>query len=142
MLFLGRNFALLIPLMVIPGVPRLLVSDWVYHHRHWFSKVGWLGAWCDSLYYTFLSVLAEIRFLTAPAATMLDAIRTMKRVFTMVLEERMRDPALAISDAEGKQDIMSLLVLARMADLGKGNTIYSMSDNQVLDHMVRLIRIL
>lgn len=33
-------------MIVIPGVPRLLGSDWAYRHRHWFSKVKTLGMEC------------------------------------------------------------------------------------------------
>lgn len=38
----GPNLAKLIAIVSLPGGPRLLASDWAYHHRHWLAKIPFL----------------------------------------------------------------------------------------------------
>jgi hypothetical protein len=39
----GSNLALLIGLMMIPGLPRLLSSDWLHRNKHFITKIPGLG---------------------------------------------------------------------------------------------------
>jgi hypothetical protein len=73
---------------------------------------------------------------------MLDSMHTIKHISALILEEKMQDTAVAMSDTEAKRDIMSLLVRARKADLEKDNTVYAMSDKAMMDQVVRSISML
>jgi len=55
-----------------------------------------------------------------------------------MLEEKMKDNAVPISDSETKRDIMSILVRARKADLDSKSGGYAMSDEAMMDQVVWL----
>ncbi|KAG5342648.1 hypothetical protein C0989_010616 [Termitomyces sp. Mn162] len=88
----GPHLARFIAVLVIPGVPRLLGSDWAYRHRHWFSYVKDLGN------------------VVAPLGVLIDSMHHIKRISAIILAERMRDSAVVMSDTEAKRDVMSLLL--------------------------------
>ncbi|KAF5367336.1 hypothetical protein D9615_010281 [Tricholomella constricta] len=114
---LSPNLARFIALMVIPGVPRLLASDWAYRHRHWFSRFQNL----------------------AQAAILVDSMHRIKQVSAGILAEKMRDSAVAASDTEAKRDIMSLLVRARKADTEKDKGAYTLSDNAMMEQVLTFL---
>ncbi|KAI0818507.1 cytochrome P450 [Irpex lacteus] len=97
----GENSARIIALVSIPGVPKLLRSEWMYHHR-------WLLRYIPQL---------------APMETLVDSIRRIKIISAKILEERTKD-AMAVAAADsylaGKKDILSLLVQSRMQDRTHG----------------------
>ncbi|KAH0589123.1 hypothetical protein H2248_004891 [Termitomyces sp. 'cryptogamus'] len=112
----GPHLARFIAVLVIPGVPRLLGSDWAYRHRHWFSYVKDL----------------------APLGVLIDSMHHIKRISAIILAERMRDSAVVMSDTEAKRDVMSLLVRARNADsMTKGA--YTMSDQAMMEQVLTFL---
>lgn len=54
-----------------------------------------------------------------------------------MLREKMRDSTVTLSDSEAKRDIMSLLVRARKADIDSKTDGYAMSDEAMMDQVVR-----
>jgi hypothetical protein len=57
-----------------------------------------------------------------------------KKVSAQMLEEKIADATVTVSDTATKRDIMSILVRARIADKGGG---YRMSDRAMMDQVVR-----
>lgn len=55
-----------------------------------------------------------------------------------MLREKMRDSTVTLSDSEAKCDIMSLLVRARKADVDSKADRYAMSDEAMMDQVVRI----
>lgn len=39
----GVNVAKMLIPMITPGVPRLMMSEWGYRHRHWFKMIPGLS---------------------------------------------------------------------------------------------------
>jgi hypothetical protein len=60
-----------------------------------------------------------------------------RRVSATMLREKMRDSTVTLSDSETKRDIMSLLVRARKADVDSKADGYAMSDEAMMDQVVR-----
>ncbi|PFH48129.1 hypothetical protein AMATHDRAFT_66232 [Amanita thiersii Skay4041] len=112
----GLNIAKLLLLMLVPGMPRLLNTEWAYRHRHWFGLTN----------------------LTKQVTTLIDSMHTIKAVSVRLLSEKMND-SIALSDIEAKRDIMSLLVRARKADLEKDSTAYAMSDKAMVDQVLTFL---
>ncbi|KAF8640723.1 hypothetical protein AX17_000375 [Amanita inopinata Kibby_2008] len=112
----GPNMARFILLLLIPGVPRLLTSEWAYKHRRWFNYTNF----------------------TAPISTLVDSMHTIKKVSVNLLREKMKDITV-LSDMDAKRDLMSLLVRARKADLEKDNTVYAMSDRAMVDQVLTFL---
>ncbi|EGO03799.1 hypothetical protein SERLA73DRAFT_69628 [Serpula lacrymans var. lacrymans S7.3] len=110
----GPNIARFILLVIIPGFPYLLASQWGYNHRHWFEKIPILR----------------------PAAILMDSMHRIKTISRQMLAEKTADLAVAASDTEAKRDIMSLLVRARTADKGEG---YQMSDTAMMDQVLTFL---
>jgi hypothetical protein len=57
-----------------------------------------------------------------------------KKVSAQMLEEKIADATVTVSDTATKRDIMSILVRARIADKDGG---YRMSDRAMMDQVVR-----
>ncbi|KAG6857715.1 hypothetical protein H0H87_004131 [Tephrocybe sp. NHM501043] len=112
----GPNLARFIAVLVIPGVPRLLGTDWAYRHRHWFSRV---------------QVLAQLTVLV-------ESMHQIKKISANILAERMRDSAVTVSDTEAKRDVMSLLVRARKAE-SADKTAYAMSDQAMIEQVLTFL---
>jgi len=51
--WIGPNLAKFILLMLIPGMPRFLASEWAYHHRRVFEKISLLRQYTSSDPLTF-----------------------------------------------------------------------------------------
>ena len=66
---------------------------------------------------------------------MVESMYTIRKISTEMLREKIND-SIAVSDADAKQDIMSILVRARKADREKDKTAYTMSDEAMLDQVV------
>ncbi|KAG5645437.1 hypothetical protein DXG03_006261 [Asterophora parasitica] len=111
----GPNLARFIAIMVIPGVPQLLASDWAYRHRHWFA---------------LSQTLARI-------ATLIESMHRIKQISATILAEKMQ-ASVAISDTDTKRDVMSLLVHARKADPEKDKG-YAMSDEVMMDQVLTFL---
>ncbi|KAI0345150.1 cytochrome P450 [Trametopsis cervina] len=93
----GQNAALIIGLVSIPGVARLLRTDWLYKHRSWLGLISYLK----------------------PMEVLVASMRRINTISSQILRERTMDAmAIAASDSTlaGKKDIMSLLVQARMRE--------------------------
>lgn len=60
-----------------------------------------------------------------------------RQVSATMLEDKLKDSAVALSDSETKRDIMSLLVRARKADIDSKVGGYAMSDKAMMDQVVR-----
>ena len=68
---------------------------------------------------------------------MLESMRRVRKVSATMLQDKLRDSAVPISDSETKRDIMSILVRARKADLDSQAGGYAMSDEAMMDQVVR-----
>ncbi|TFK73628.1 cytochrome P450 [Pluteus cervinus] len=112
----GPNIARFILFISIPGAMKLLQTEWAYRHRKWLEKF-------DAL---------------APISPMLDSMYTIKKISAKMLQEKIQDSSVAISDMEAKKDIMSLLVRARKADLEKGGD-HAMSDKAMMDQVLTFL---
>ncbi|KAK7437940.1 hypothetical protein VKT23_018375 [Stygiomarasmius scandens] len=130
----GPNIAKLIVTMLIPGAPKLLLSDFAYRHRNVLR--GW----------TFFEALAVL----------LSAMHRIKRISSEMLQEKMRESfasgaaELPEGDSElgGKKDIMSILVRARMREervlhkeslRGESLAGYRMSDKAMMDQVLTFL---
>ncbi|KAF9458172.1 cytochrome P450 [Collybia nuda] len=113
----GPNLARLILWMSVPGVPRLLSSEWGYTHRHWLGKVPFVG----------------------PISSLIEAMYRIRRMSASMLRDKMNDSSVATSDTFAKRDIMSLLVRARKADLDKDKSVYAMSDQAMMDQVLTFL---
>ncbi|KAG6857714.1 hypothetical protein H0H87_004130 [Tephrocybe sp. NHM501043] len=113
----GSNLAKIALLMSIPGGAKVVGSKWAYDHRHWFRKIAFFSAVSD----------------------LIDSMYRIKRVSSSMLRQKMEDSAVTVSDTDAKRDIMSLLVRARKADLDKDNTVYAMSDQAMMDQVVKCL---
>lgn len=71
----------------------------------------------------------------ASISPMLDSMHTIKKISAQMLQEKIQDSAVAISDMEAKKDIMSLLVRARKGDAEKGGD-EAISDKAMMDQVV------
>ncbi|KAF8875065.1 cytochrome P450 [Infundibulicybe gibba] len=114
---LRPNLAKLIGVMAIPGGPRFLASERAYQYRSWISKITFIG----------------------PISKLIDSMYRIRRISTRMLQDKMQDSAVTLSDTDAKRDIMSLLVRARMADLAKDKTAYAMSDEAMVDQVLTFL---
>ncbi|PPQ78897.1 hypothetical protein CVT25_002385 [Psilocybe cyanescens] len=113
----GPNLARLISVVSIPGIARLLGSEWAYKHRH---IVG------------YLPFIENLKIF-------LEAMHRIRAVSSQMLDDKMRDSAVPISDSETKRDIMSLLVRARKADMDSKAGGYAMSDKAMMDQVLTFL---
>lgn len=67
---------------------------------------------------------------------MMESMHRIKKISAVMLEEKMRDSAVASSDMDAKRDIMSLLVRGRRADAEQEKGGYTMSDKAMMDQVV------
>lgn len=74
----------------------------------------------------------------APLSVTLDSMHKIKRISAQMLEEKMKDSAVALSDTDAKRDIMSLLVRARKAESEQQKGVYTMGDKAMMDQVVQL----
>ncbi|PPQ77754.1 hypothetical protein CVT25_011188 [Psilocybe cyanescens] len=113
----GVNFAGFMVLVSLPGGPRLLASDWAYHHRHWIANIPFLF----------------------PTSQLIDAMYRIRKLSARMLEEKMRDSNMVLNDSDAKRDIMSILVRARKAELDGGKGGYAMSDRAMMDQVLTFL---
>ncbi|TRM66573.1 cytochrome P450 [Schizophyllum amplum] len=114
----GPNLFKIVLFMSLPGVPRLVQTDWAYKHRHWFSKIPFLR----------------------PAETLIESTYHIRRISKAILQERIQEAAItATSDTAQKRDIMSILVRARQADLDLDSAVYAMSDRAMIDQALTFL---
>ncbi|KAI0688622.1 cytochrome P450 [Cytidiella melzeri] len=119
----GENAARIIALVSIPGVPRLLRTEWLYRHCWLLGKIPHLG----------------------PIEVLISSMRRIKAIAARILEERTKD-AMAVGAADsllaGKKDIMSLLVQSRMQDRRTGvgaGTKMIMSDEMMMEQVLTFL---
>ncbi|KAF8966821.1 cytochrome P450 [Flammula alnicola] len=113
----GPNLARFIAVVSLPGAMRLISSNWATKHRHWFTKFS----------------------LTEQLDPLLASMDRIRRVSAAMLEEKMRDSTISVSDSEAKRDIMSLLVRARKADMDSKASGYAMSDEAMMDQVLTFL---
>ncbi|KAL5531870.1 hypothetical protein ACEPAF_5433 [Sanghuangporus sanghuang] len=114
----GQNLARLIAVVSLPGMPKLIKSEWLYNHRHWLRNWSHLKA---------LSITIE-------------CMHRIERVSSKILSDaNAHATAVASSDStlKGKKDVMSLLVQARMNESdGSG---YKMSDSMMMQQVLTFL---
>ncbi|OCB91777.1 cytochrome P450 [Sanghuangporus baumii] len=114
----GQNLARLIAVVSLPGMPKLIKSEWLYNHRHWLRNWSHLKA---------LSI-------------MIECMHRIERVSSKILSDaNAHATAVASSDStlKGKKDVMSLLVQARMNESdGSG---YKMSDSMMMQQVLTFL---
>ncbi|KAF9554234.1 cytochrome P450 [Agrocybe pediades] len=113
----GTNLARFIAIVSIPGAVKFISSEWVYKHRSWLRK------------FSHTSALADL----------MESMHRIRKVSAQMLEEKMKDSAVPISDSETKRDIMSILVRARKADLDSKAGGYAMSDEAMMDQVLTFL---
>ncbi|KAJ3883916.1 cytochrome P450 [Lentinula edodes] len=123
----GRNLALLIVILSIPGMSAFLGSRFAWRRRKLLAKIPLLSR----------------------AAILVDAMHRIKAVSASILREKMKEAEHLGNneDTAAKKDIMSLLVQARMADLkshksvggGMGPAPYTMSDTEMMDQVLTFL---
>ncbi|KZP30086.1 cytochrome P450 [Athelia psychrophila] len=110
----GANLAGLIALAAIPGVYKLLNTNWAHNYRSWLDRTPFL----------------------APASTLVHSMHTIKTISAQMLAEKMADSAVTMDDTLAKRDIMSLLVRARKTDKDDG---YQMTDQDMMDQVLTFL---
>ncbi|KIK58654.1 hypothetical protein GYMLUDRAFT_694329 [Collybiopsis luxurians FD-317 M1] len=115
----GTNLVKFIGTVIIPGMPRFLQTEFAYRHRNIFSYVSPL----------------------APLTTVLDSMHTIKRVSTQMVQDKIKESiesGMVEGDSElsGKKDIMSILIRARMREVGDG---YKMSDEAMMAQVLTFL---
>ncbi|PPQ67620.1 hypothetical protein CVT26_006830 [Gymnopilus dilepis] len=113
----GPNMARFIAILSMPGAMKMFHSEWVYNYRHWFDKFE----------------------VTRHLSVMLESMRRVRKVSATMLQDKLRDSAVPISDSETKRDIMSILVRARKADLDSQAGGYAMSDEAMMDQVLTFL---
>uniref|UniRef100_A0A0W0GDZ4 Cytochrome p450 n=1 Tax=Moniliophthora roreri TaxID=221103 RepID=A0A0W0GDZ4_MONRR len=125
----GHNLSRFIAINLIPGVPRLMNSEFAWKHRNFIAKIP----------------------LLQPAAVMLDAMHRIKAVSASILEKMKEAEVLSADDTSAKKDIMSLLVRARKAEMNKQERAlekssvvqtsgtYTMSDTEMMDQVLTFL---
>lgn len=114
-------------------MPRLLASDWAYRNRRLFEFIRYLGE-ILRLSHSLPQLITYVCI--APILITLDSMHKIKRISAQMLEEKMKDSAVAMSDTDAKRDIMSLLVRARKAESEQEKGVYTMSDKAMMDQVV------
>ncbi|TFK57629.1 cytochrome P450 [Heliocybe sulcata] len=118
----GKNQAMIISFIVLPGVPALLRSDWAYRHRDLFSKLP----------------------LTSPLTTMVGTVRHIREICAKILATKIAETSVVGAlDTASKKDIMSLLLKARASeDKQKSQasaSSYRMSDRELIEQMLTFL---
>ncbi|TFK57630.1 cytochrome P450 [Heliocybe sulcata] len=111
--------AKLVCVMLLPGGPALLRSEWGYRHRHWFNKIPGLS----------------------PVATMLTCVRQIRSICAQLLARKIQETAgVGAVDTASKKDIMSLLLRARASgDSAKDTGGYRMEDHALIEQMLTFL---
>ncbi|KZT23875.1 cytochrome P450 [Neolentinus lepideus HHB14362 ss-1] len=111
--------AKLVGVMILPGGPALLRSEWGYRHRHWFNKIPGLS----------------------PVATMLTSVRQIRSICAQLLARKVQETAgVGAADTASKKDIMSLLLRARASDDNvKDADGYHMADQALIEQMLTFL---
>ncbi|THU80948.1 cytochrome P450 [Dendrothele bispora CBS 962.96] len=128
----GYNLTLFIVILSIPGVPKLLTSEWAWRHRKSIAKLPFLDK----------------------ASIMIDCMHRIKAVSAGILAQKLKEAEGVDSyDTTAKKDIMSLLVRARKAEeesrekekvtLGTGVVAgpepYRMSNEEMMDQVLTFL---
>ncbi|KAF8639028.1 hypothetical protein AX17_001780 [Amanita inopinata Kibby_2008] len=113
----GPNVTRFIAVVLIPGMTRFVASDWAYKVHRWIARIPTL----------------------ASLAVLIQSMNTIKKISASMLEEKLRDTSIAISDIDAKKDIMSILVRARKAEMDKDTTAYAMSDQAMMDQVLTFL---
>ncbi|KAK7468924.1 hypothetical protein VKT23_003420 [Stygiomarasmius scandens] len=128
----GYNLTRFIAILSVPGVPKLLTSEWAWRNRKVIGKIPSLDT-------------AEI---------LIDCMHRIKTVSAQILANKLEETeGLNSYDTTAKKDIMSLLVRARKAEeesrekerskLGMGAPAgpepYRMSDKEMMDQVLTFL---
>ena len=111
----GKNISFIIALLAMPGVIRLLRTEWTYNHRHVFRRLGPL----------------------APMETVLDTMRRIREVSAKILQKKIADTAAVTpsdSTLPNKKDVMSLLVQARTREPTDSG--FTLTDDMMIEQVV------
>ncbi|PPQ71368.1 hypothetical protein CVT24_011754 [Panaeolus cyanescens] len=113
----------------------------IIHVYEWMGKVT-LDIICEAAFgYSVDSLhnphneLAE----ASPFGDFVDAMYRIRKLSKAMLEEKMRDADLPLTDIEAKCDIMSILVRARRAEQEEGKGGYAMSDQAMMDQVLTFL---
>ncbi|KAJ8523234.1 hypothetical protein ONZ45_g289 [Pleurotus djamor] len=112
----GPVLARFIVLASIPGFKTFINSEWLWRNRSWVFKP---------------SVLQ-------PLKTSIECMRYIKKLSEQMVQEKLRDTAVAPSDTESKRDIMSLLVRARQAEPEQEKSSHAISDEEMMAQLTFL----
>jgi len=80
--------------------------------------------------------------LSACLGLLIDAMHRIKEISREMLKEKMAVASSVNSDFEDKKDIMSILVRARMSDMAGGKGEFALTDEAMVDQVVRTTGIL
>ncbi|KAJ7197038.1 cytochrome P450 [Mycena pura] len=106
------DLAYLIAAISIPGVARLLASDWLYRHRTLVGKIPTLRS---------LELLV-------------DSMHRIRKISREILRAKTTDLNVPPDDVSTKQNILSLMVRAQKAELDANPVAEVMSDMAMVEH--------
>ncbi|KAF5363349.1 hypothetical protein D9756_000261 [Leucocoprinus leucothites] len=135
----GPNIAKFILVMLVPGAPKLLASNWGYRNRWLFEKINLLRAPLPSPYFYPSNILYS-HVITGEVSTLIGSMYEIRKLSKKMLEDKFAETAAQISDIDAKRDIMSILVRARKAEQeGKSGEQYVMNDQAMMDQVLTFL---
>lgn len=102
----------LIAAISIPGVARLLASDWLYRHRTLVGKIPTLRT----------------------VELLVDSMHRIRKISREILRAKTTDLRVPPDDVSTKQNILSLMVRAQKAELDANPVAEVMSDMAMVEH--------
>lgn len=134
----GPNIAWMILLVNIPGFTRFIESKFAWRIR---KLVGLLPVFslspAASLLIDSWLIIPTVLFATGDIAVVVESMTTIRGISRSMLEEKLRESHASEMEQERKKDIMSLLVRARKENLEHEPAGYSLSDEAMMDQVVR-----
>ncbi|KAL0580962.1 hypothetical protein V5O48_001054 [Marasmius crinis-equi] len=108
----------------IPGIPRLIKTEWAFRYR---KLIGLIPGF-------------------KPTSIMIGAMHRVREISAKILKQRVAEAeAITAEDTSGKNDIMSILVRARIETLrrqqlsGDSDDSYAMSEAEMMDQVLNFL---
>ncbi|KAJ7145929.1 cytochrome P450 [Mycena epipterygia] len=113
----GANLAKLVAIISIPGITKLLTSEWMFRNRWIIGKLPVIGS----------------------IEQLVDSLYRIRTISAAMLRAKTADLSVAPDDTTTKKDIMSLLVRGRKADLDADPRADAMTDTAMVDQVLTFL---
>lgn len=113
----GPNLAKLSAIISIPGITKLLTSEWMFRNRWIIGKLPFIGT----------------------IEQLVDSMYRIRTISAAMLRAKTADLSVAPDDTTTKKDIMSLLVRGRKADLDADPRADAMTDTAMVDQVLTFL---